>query len=76
MDAKNILRGFGSWGLSHIRREGNMMAHILAKFVVSSEQMKVRFVFFRQNFNEITRFIKKKKTIVIKRGQFSQFQIK
>jgi hypothetical protein len=44
MDAKNILRGFGSWGLSHIRREGNMMAHILAKFVVSSEQMKVRFV--------------------------------
>jgi hypothetical protein len=43
MDAKNILRGFGSWGLSHIRRKGNMVAHILAKFVVFSEQTKVRF---------------------------------
>jgi len=27
MDARNILQGFGSWGLSHIRREGNMVAH-------------------------------------------------
>lgn len=43
MDTRSLLRGFRSWDINHIRREGNMVAHTLAKFVVSSKQTKVWF---------------------------------
>jgi hypothetical protein len=42
-DTRAILRGFGSWDVSHVKREGNRVAHALAKFVISSEQNKVWF---------------------------------
>lgn len=43
MDARSLLGGFRSCDISHIRRECNMVAHTLAKFVVSSKQTKVWF---------------------------------
>jgi hypothetical protein len=45
-DTRAILRGFGSWDVSHVKREGNRVAHALAKFVISSEQNKVWFEFY------------------------------
>lgn len=35
VDAREILAGFQSWAVSHVRREGNEAAHQLAKLVVS-----------------------------------------
>jgi hypothetical protein len=32
---RQTLGSFCSWRISHVRREGNMAAHLLAKFVVS-----------------------------------------
>jgi hypothetical protein len=43
MDARRLFRGFHFWNITHVRREGNMVAHSLAKFVVSFEQTRVWF---------------------------------
>jgi hypothetical protein len=36
-ETRQILESFCSWKISHVRREGNMAAHLLAKFVVSHQ---------------------------------------
>jgi hypothetical protein len=38
-----ILRGFNSWAVSHVRRAGNMVAHNLAKLAVLHPQNHVWF---------------------------------
>jgi len=43
MDARSLLCGFLSWDISHVRRDGNMVSHVLAKFAISFEQTKVWF---------------------------------
>jgi hypothetical protein len=43
MDARATLREFRSWAVVHVKREGNRVAHNLAKFAISSEQNKVWF---------------------------------
>ncbi|XP_062152877.1 uncharacterized protein LOC133861169 [Alnus glutinosa] len=43
MDARRMFRGFRSWNISHVRRDGNMVAHSLAKFVISLKQTRVWF---------------------------------
>jgi hypothetical protein len=43
MYTRSLLWGFRSWDTSHIRLEGNIVAHILAKFTFSFEQTKMWF---------------------------------
>jgi hypothetical protein len=43
MDARRLFRGFHLWNITHVRRESNMVAYSLAKFVVSSKQTRVWF---------------------------------
>lgn len=45
-DACNLLSFFGFYDFSHVRREGNRVAHTFAKFAISSEQNKVWLVSF------------------------------
>jgi len=42
-DAQNLLSSFGFYACTHVRREGNRVAHTLAKFAISSEHNKVWF---------------------------------
>jgi hypothetical protein len=35
LETRQMLESFHSWRISHVRREGNMAAHLPAKFVVS-----------------------------------------
>jgi len=37
LKTRQILESFCSWKISHVRREGNMVAHLLANFVVSHQ---------------------------------------
>lgn len=38
VEGRRLLMGFMSWDVRHVRREGNKVAHTLAKFVVSHQQ--------------------------------------
>jgi ribonuclease HI len=43
LEARQRLESFHSWRISHVRREGNMAAHLLAKFAVSQPSQCVWF---------------------------------
>jgi hypothetical protein len=40
-EARQMLETFLSWRVSHMRREGNMAAHLLAKFAISQQSQRV-----------------------------------
>jgi hypothetical protein len=40
-DTRNMLSGFGSYAINHVRPKGNRVVHTLAKFAISFEQNKV-----------------------------------
>jgi hypothetical protein len=40
-EARQMLGTFLSWRISHVRREGNMAAHLLAKFAISQQSQRV-----------------------------------
>jgi len=43
LETRQMLENFHSWRISHVRREGNMAAHLLAKFAVSQPSQCVWF---------------------------------
>ncbi|XP_062167043.1 uncharacterized protein LOC133873342 [Alnus glutinosa] len=42
-ETRQILESFGSWRISLVRREGNRVAHLLAKFAVANQSHYVWF---------------------------------
>jgi ribonuclease HI len=42
-EARRMLENFPSWRVSHVRRDGNRAAHVLAKFAISQQSQHVCF---------------------------------
>jgi ribonuclease HI len=43
LEARRMLETFPSWRVSHVRRDGNRAAHLLAKFAISQQSQHVWF---------------------------------
>jgi hypothetical protein len=41
IETRQMLESLPSWRVSHVRREGNMVAHLLAKFALTQQSQRV-----------------------------------